>query len=294
MFAAEDIDAVIVATPPQFHEELARGAMEAGKHVLVEKPMAPTLAACRSMVETAARTGRVLTVGFNHRYFPALKLVHDAARSGALGKITHVRAYAGHMGLQEFGAPWMYDRNIMGGGALMDNGIHILDLVRYLMGDFNEVYGHTSNKVWNLDAEDNVIALFRSTEGVLGSLQASWSEWKGYRFHIEIYGDHGMARAYYAPMMATIITLDKPGGERQVKRHFFPGNILREKLRGWQSTTIRAFHEEFADFKALAQGGSGSGRIATGADGLRSIEVAHSVYASDRSGQATILGPFPG
>ena len=172
----------------------------------------------------------------------------------------------------------------------MDNGIHLIDLMRYVMGDFVEVYGHALNRVWKLNtAEDNALALFRSSEGVVGSLHSSWSEWKGYRFHVEAYGERGMARAYYAPMMATVIRLDRPGGERKIERHFYLSNIVREKFRGWQSTVIETFIEEFNDFAKLAQGQSGSGRIATAVDGLRSIQVAHAIYMSERDHRPVIL-----
>ncbi|MDZ4760258.1 MAG: Gfo/Idh/MocA family oxidoreductase, partial [Alphaproteobacteria bacterium] len=280
--------------PPQFHEKLAVLAVRAGKHVLVEKPMAATVEACRRMVEAAQDSKRLLTVGFNHRYFPALKLVRDAVQSGELGELRHVRAYAGHMGLQEFKSPWMYDANVMGGGALMDNGIHILDLCRYIAGDFREVYGHTLNETWKLGgAEDNAMALFRSDTGVVCSLHASWTEWKGYRFHVEAFGDRGMARAYYAPQMATVITMDKPGGQRTIKRHFYPANIVREKLKGWQTTTVAALAEELDDFVAVAEGKPGSGRIATGIDGIRSIETGKAVYASSKAGRSITLDPLP-
>ncbi len=289
LLAAANLDAVIISTPPPFHEELTLRAIAEGKHVLVEKPMAAMVDACRRMVAAAHRANRVLAVGFNHRYFKATKLVRDAVRSGALGQLSHVRAYAGHTGLSEFKAPWMYDRDVMGGGTLMDNGIHVLDLVRYVMGDFEHVFGYESGAVWRLTAEDNVLALFRASNGVTASLQASWTEWKGYRFHIEAYGDRGMARAYYAPMMSTLITMNEPGGKRLIRRRFFPADIVREKLRGWQSTVIAAFLEEFADFAALARGESGSGRLATGLDGLRAVEAAHAVYEGGRSGKAMTL-----
>lgn len=293
MLEWDGIDAVIISTPPQYHHDLAVLALGASKHVLVEKPMAATVQECRSMQAAAVKANRVLSVGFNHRYFKAMKLMRDIVRSGAIGPLTHVRAYAGHTGLSEFKAPWMYDAKVMGGGALMDNGIHVLDLVRYIMGDFTEVYGYRSMAVWGLDgAEDNAVALFRSCTGVLGSLQASWGEWKGYRFHVEAYGPKGMVRAYYAPMMATVITMDKPGGDRRIVRHFFPRDIIREKLKGWQSTVIATFVEEFEDFMALARGEAGSGRIATAADGVRSIEVAKAVYKSGESGSAVVLAPL--
>lgn len=293
LLADPSLDAVVISTPPQFHEPLAVGALRNGKHVLVEKPMAATVESCRRMVTAAQEAGRLLTVGFNHRYFPALKVVRDAVRNGDIGRLTHVRAYAGHMGLQEFKAPWMYDAEIMGGGALMDNGIHVLDLCRYVMGDFRQVFGYALNDTWNLGgAEDNALALFRSDEGVVCSLHASWTEWKGYRFHIEAYGDRGMARAYYAPLMATVITMDRPGGRRKITRNFYPANIVREKLKGWQSTTVQALAEELEEFVTLARGGAGAGRIATGLDGLRAIEVGKAVYASGRGGKTIILDPL--
>lgn len=291
LLEAPDVDAVIISTPPQSHETLAVSAMQAGKHVLVEKPMAASPEACRRMIEAAEANRRTLTVGFNHRYFEALKFVRDAVRSGSLGKISHVKAFTGHTGLSEFKAPWMYDPAIMGGGALTDNGVHVLDLCRYVMGsDPREVFGHATDHVWGLGAaEDNAFALLRSDDGVVASVHASWSEWKGYRFHVEAYGSHGMARAYYAPMMATRIELSEPGGSRAVTRRFYLDNLVREKLRGWQSTVIRSFLEEFSDFAAIAAGGLGSGRIASGFDGLRSVEIAKAVYASGRGGQAVSL-----
>jgi predicted dehydrogenase len=288
-----DVDAVIISTPPQLHEPLAIAAAKAGKHALVEKPMASTPDACERMIAAARSAGTLLTVGYNQRYFPALKLVRDVIRSGEIGRLSHIRAYAGHGGLAEFKAPWMYDKAVMGGGALMDNGTHIVDLVRYIMGDPTQVYGQALHRVWGLDVEDEAMALLRNEDGVAASIEASWDDWKGYRFHIEAYGDRGMARAYYAPMMATVVRLDRPGGQKSVERHFYPKAILREKFRGWQSTAVQTFLEEFDDFVAAAAGQSGSGRIALGADGLRAVQIAHAVYDSSRTGNRVILGPLP-
>ena len=281
LIAASDVDAVIISTPPPLHEPLAIAAASAGKHALIEKPMAASPEACERMMLAARRFGTLLSVGYNHRYFEALKLVRDVVRSGDIGTLSHVRAYTGHSGLSEFKAPWMYDKDVMGGGALMDNGTHIIDLVRYIIGDPTEIVGFATHKIWKLGVEDEGIALLRTAEGTTASIEASWHEWRGYRFHIEAYGDRGMARAYYAPMMATVIRLDKPGGSKSVERHFYPKAMLREKVRGWQSTVIQTFREELADFIATAQGGQHSGRLALAADGLRAVQIAHATYASD-------------
>ncbi len=292
LIAHPAVDAVIISTPPPLHEPLAMQALQAGKHVLIEKPMAASVEACQRMAMAAHAAGRLLTVGYNHRYFAAVKMVRDAVQTGAIGRLTHVRAYTGHTGMSEFKAPWMYDPAVMGGGTLMDNGTHIIDMVRYVMGDFEEVLGYTSNGVWGIDrVEDNALALMRSPGGVIGSIQSSWSEWKGYRFHIEAYGDRGMASAYYAPMMAKVITLDKPGGVPVVRRHFFPGAIVREKLRGWQSTVIQTFIEELSDFVDRSEGRAGSGRLAVAEDGIRAVQVAQAVYSASRTGTPDRLLP---
>lgn len=287
--AASEAEAVIVSTPPDTHEALAAAVLRAGKHVIVEKPMANSPEACARMIALAAERQRVLTVGFNHRYFPAVKAMRDAITSGSIGALSHVRGYAGHAGLAEFKAQWMYDKEVMGGGALLDNGIHMIDLVQHVMGPVRQVYGKALDKTWGLDrVEDNGYAILTGDNGVIGTLGASWTEWKGYHFHIEAYGTHGMARASYAPMMSSIITMDRPGGVRKTRRNFYPALILREKLQGWQSTALRTLAEEMRDFIALVQGRAG-GRIASAADGLRAIQIAQAVYASSAGGGAVTL-----
>lgn len=289
LIASKDVEAVIISTPPLSHEQLAVAAASAGKHVLVEKPMAADPEACERMVAAARAAGTTLTVGYNHRYFEAVKLLRDVVRSGEIGTLSHVRAYTGHSGLAEFKAEWMYDKKVMGGGALMDNGTHLIDLVRYIIGDPDEVVGLATKNVWKLGVEDEGLALLRTPEGVTASIEASWHEWRGYRFHIEAYGDRGMVRVYYAPMMATVIRLDRPGGTRSVQRYFYLRSILREKLRGWQSTVIRTFVEELADFVATTTGNPHSGRLALGTDGLRAVQIAHATYRSEAARECVRL-----
>lgn len=288
-----EVEAVVVSTPPQFHENIVVAALEAGKHVLCEKPLGSSVESCRVMVETSRKTGKVLTTGFNHRYFSAVQAVKQALDSGAIGELDHVRAFAGHTGLSEFKAPWMYDKDIMGGGALMDVGIHMIDLTRYLLGDIAEVYGSATTNVWKLDrSEDNGFALMRNAQGKHAIFHATWTEWRGYRFHIEAYGDKGMARASYAPMVSTIITMDKPGGTPRRQRNFYPDNIVREKIKGWQSTVVTTFQQEFTDFVRLCQQGQ-AGRIADGFAGFRAVEIANAIYQSTETKEiVTLSKPF--
>jgi len=280
IFESDEIDAIIVSTPPQFHEQAVLAALAAGKHVLCEKPLANSLEACRRMVVAAGERKKILTTGFNHRYFPAIQFLKKTIAEGTIGKLNHVRAFAGHEGLSQFRSPSEYDPNAIGGGALFDVGIHLIDLTAHVLGDVREVSGIATGTVWNLPgAEDNGFALLRSSAGVVATLQASWTEWKGYRFYLEAYGDRGMVRAYYAPMMHLLIAMDKPGGVRRTSRSFYPLNIVKEKLLGWQGTVIETFRQELSDFIALAAGEERSA-IADGYAGFRAIEIANAVYRS--------------
>jgi predicted dehydrogenase len=276
------LDAVIVSTPPHLHEEIALAALEAGKHVLCEKPLAPTVESCRRILECARRHGRSLATGFNQRYFPAIQFVKQVLDRGELGRLRHVKAYAGHSGLNEFRQPWEHDSRIIGGGTLMDNGIHLIDHVRFLLGDVEEVYGFASSRIWNLNgSEDNGFALLRGEKDAIATLHSSWSEWRGYRFSIEAFGDRGMARASYGPMMATAVRMERPGGPARRERRLFPWIAVREKLSGWQSTVRLTFEQELRDFLGLLEGKPGS--IADGVAGLRAVEIAHAIRASSES-----------
>lgn len=292
MLACDGVEAIIVSTPPQFHEELTIAALEAGKHVLCEKPLANSVAACRRMVETSSRTGKTLATGFNQRYFPAIQFVKQTLDSGLIGELDHIRAFAGHTGLSEFKSPWMYDKTVMGGGALMDVGIHIIDLTGYLLGGVEEVFGIASGDVWKLDrVEDNGLALLLSPQKKRAILQATWTEWKGYRFYIEAYGEKGMVRAFYAPMMNMLIYMDKPGGRRRRKFNFYPKVIIEEKRRGWQSTVIKSFQQELTDFVKLCEGKQGI--IADGFSGFRAVEIVDAIYRSTEEKQMIrLVSPF--
>ena len=278
MLELDYVDAVIVSTPPQYHEDMVLSALESGKHVICEKPLSNSVESCQRMLGTATRTGKTLATGFNQRYFPAIRFVKETTDSGLIGELDHVRAFAGHTGLSEFSAPWMYDKKVIGGGALMDVGIHMIDLTRYLLNEVDEVYGIATGNIWNVDQnEDNGYALMRSPQGKVATLHATWSEWKGYRFHIEAYGTKGMARAYYAPMMSMAIYLEG-SGKRRRKRNFYPMNILQEKLHGWTWTVVKCFQQEIDDFVRLCQGQPGT--IADGYAGFRAVEIANAIYRS--------------
>ena len=292
VFDRADVDAVLVCTPPDSHEMHTLAALETGKHVLCEKPLAPTPDAARRMAKAALRHGRVLATGFNQRYFPNLRCVKRFIEQGRIGNVRYVRAYAGHRGLSEFRSPAEHDPAVIGGGALMDNGIHLIDHLRYLAGDFDEVQGFASEACWKITgAEDNGLAVLTARDGRWASLHASWTEWRGYRFWIQAYGEKGAVRASYGPLYAELAEVDSEGRPVRRERSFFPAVNVREKLGGWQATVVQSFADELADLTRRVEGADAP--AATAFDGFRAVEIAHAVRrSSDLRLPVALSDPF--
>jgi predicted dehydrogenase len=190
MVARPDVDIVIVATT---HDQLACVATEAvaaGKHVLIEKPGARRAAELDVVVEAARRTGALVRVGFNHRYHRALRRAREIFESGALGEMMFLRGRYGHGGRPGYEKEWRADAALSGGGELIDQGMHLIDLARWFLGDFAKVTGRTPTYFWNMPVEDNAFLLLETSGGQVAFLHTGWSEWKNL-FSLEISGRTG-------------------------------------------------------------------------------------------------------
>ena len=239
-----DLDAIIVSTPLHLHEDACIGALDAGLHVFCEKPLANSSSSAERIVAAAEAANRVLAVGFNLRYYPMVKFAREAVDKGRIGNVTHIRVHGGHTGIHNFVDDWEYKRPYSGGGAMMDIGIHMTDLARYFLGEITSVYGSMSEDVWHVDgSEDNAIAIFKNPDGIVASYQTTWAEWKGYKSHVEIYGDNGMVRAAYAPM-SNLLIANTVNGKSHTVRKYYPWVMLREKVFSWKTTALLSFGEE--------------------------------------------------
>lgn len=272
MLQREDIDAVVVATPPSVHAEMCIAALEAGKHVLCEKPLARTPDECRTILDAAERSSGHLAVGFNYRFYPSFLGAREAIDSGVIGALDHIRAYAGYSATGH-NQPWVHDANTVGGGALRDNGIHLIDLTRHFLGEVVEVKGFATGHVWTFPGcEDNGFALLRNAEGRVATLQASWTEWRRYRFRLEMYGSLGCVTATCFPMMLETVTSAETGGRTRRKRDWFPGWAVGEKLKSYRWVVVKSFVAQYDAMLAAINGESTV--LATGMDGLRAVEIA--------------------
>jgi predicted dehydrogenase len=273
LIARDDVDAVIVSTPPSLHAEMTIAALKAGKHVLCEKPLARTLDECHQMLDAAENSGMFLATGFNYRFYPSILKARELFDSGLIGELDHIRSYTGYTAA-DHNHDWLHDHDVMGGGALRDNGIHLIDLTTYFLGKAEQVDGMASNSVWRFQGcEDNGFILMRNTNGNVATLQASWTEWRGYKFLIEIYGSRGCIRTSCFPMITQAVWIDAQGGKTRRQSDYFLKTQLMEHLRSYRWVVIQSFIKEFHAF-SLATSGKAS-TIATGLDGLKSIEIAY-------------------
>jgi predicted dehydrogenase len=186
-----EVDAVFVCTPNRYTPEIVVAALEAGKHVFAEKPPGRDMDDIGLIIRAErAAPGCKLKFGFNHRYHAGIREAKRILDSGRLGRVLWMRGIYGKSGGVGFEKEWRSSRAESGGGILLDQGIHMLDLFRFFCGDFTEVKAMVTTAYWPLDMEDNAFALLRDAEGRIAMLHSSSTQWK-HRFSLEIYTAEG-------------------------------------------------------------------------------------------------------
>jgi len=295
-----DVDIVVVATPNAFHREISVEAMRQGKHVVCEKPLATTPAEAEEMLATAETEGVGLMTNFNHRRHDHNMRAKELIQQGMIGRPVFVRGRIGHGRFVVGPSPagpgrfqcvnsWYMDATEAGGGTVIDNGVHLIDLAAWFMGDeFVSVQGSVSH---NLDicergpdggpmvkqasnCEDNGFGLFTTPDGRIASLQSSWTQWQGY-LHVEIFGTHGWIVVNNDQIQGTVTY-------QVLRRHGDPSATTTEVpalLKPDPSWRLQL--EEFA--AALREGRSPS---PDGHDGLRAVRLVHALYRSAASRRA--------
>ena len=237
--ARRDVDVVVVATTNDALASVAQAALDAGKHVLVEKPAARRAAEIDPLIAAARLSGMRVRVGFNHRYHPALQKAHEIVSAGTLGPLMFIRGRYGHGGRVGYDKEWRADPRLSGGGELLDQGVHLIDLSRWFLGPFVSVEGFAATYFWKMPVDDNAFLTLRTVGGQCAFLQVSSSEWKNL-FSFEIYGREGK------------LSLEGLGGSYGVERITLykmrpemgpPDTTSWEYPRGDQSWSL-----EFAEF----------------------------------------------
>ena len=190
LLTLHSIDVVVVATLHDSLADITHAALSAGKHVLVEKPAARTAAELQPVIDAQQRFGGKVHVGFNHRYHRALRKARALIDSGALGPLMFIRARYGHGGRPGYDREWRANPALSGGGELIDQGPHLIDLARWFLGDFVDITGYAHTYYWDMPVDDNGFMLLKTAQHQVAFLHASCTEWKNL-FSMEIYGRDG-------------------------------------------------------------------------------------------------------
>jgi predicted dehydrogenase len=265
--ARPDVDLVIASTVNAALAPIVRAAVTEGKHVLVEKPAARHAEELRPIVLASRERGVLVKVGFNHRFHPAFLKARQLCDAGELGPLLYVRARYGHGGRLGYEREWRADPAIAGGGELLDQGIHLIDLSRWFLGDFIEVHGHIATYFWKMPVEDNGFLSLRTAQGQTAWLHASCTEWKNL-FSFELFGRDGK------------LQIDGLGGSYGVERLSFyrmlpqmgpPETIIWEYPGEDQS-----WRAEFTHFRdCIAAGRPPQGTLD---DAIAALDVVDQVY----------------
>jgi len=181
------VDVVMVATLNATLAPIALAAVKRGKHVLIEKPGGIRVAELEALHAAAVKSGALVRIGYNHRYHPACLKALELFRGGALGPMMFVRGRYGQGGRPGYEKEWRGNPELSGGGELIDQGVHLIDLAGIFLGEFTTVEGHAATYYWNMPVEDNAFLSLRNAAGNTAWLHASCSEWKNL-FSLEIYG----------------------------------------------------------------------------------------------------------
>ena len=185
-----EVEIVIVSTLHNSLAEITLAAAKSGKHVLVEKPAARSAKELEKIIPLVKEFNTKIRVGFNHRYHRALLKAKRIVDSGTLGSLMFIRARYGHGARVGYESEWRANPEISGGGELIDQGSHLIDLSRWFLGEFTETQGFAHTYYWDMPVDDNGFMLLKTADKQVAFLHASCTEWKNL-FSMEIYGKQG-------------------------------------------------------------------------------------------------------
>jgi predicted dehydrogenase len=267
-----DIDAVIVSASNDTHAPVGLAALAAGKHLLVEKPLARTPEEAAELVMAAERAGRTLQTGFNHRWYPSIQHARRLVDEGAIGQPIMARCRYGHGGRRSWPSEWFTRKEISGGGTFLDNGVHALDLFRWFLGDFAEATGMVATLAWEVACEDNGVGAFRTADGRLALLHSSWTQWDPV-FSFELFGREGFIHV----TSRESLTL---GGRGAV--------IGPVPTQTWTTPGPNvSFDDDWREFAAAIR--EGRPPLTDGRAGLEAVRMAYAVYEASATGRTVRL-----
>jgi predicted dehydrogenase len=271
----QNIDVLFVCLTNDVAASVTIDGLEKGLHVFCEKPPGRNVSDIERVIECENRhPGQKLKYGFNHRYHDSVRDALEIVKSGELGKVINLRGIYGKSKIINFKSDWRTKRDIAGGGILLDQGIHIVDLMRLFAGEFTEIHSFISNDFWRHDVEDNAYALMRTADGAVAMLHSSATEWR-HRFHLDLTLEKGSivlsgilsGSKSYGDETLTISWADEPGD----------GDPRKKTTR---YTNDPSWADEITEFaNAITEGVEI--QYGTSVEALRTMELVYAIYCAD-------------
>ncbi|GAB4522341.1 MAG: Gfo/Idh/MocA family oxidoreductase [Anaerolineae bacterium] len=298
MLACDDIDAVSIALPNFLHAPAAIAALEAGKHVLIEKPLAMTAEEGKAMVDAARRTGRKLMICFNYRFRGDSQAVKRQVEAGTLGEVYYTRAgWLRQTGIPGIGS-WFTDKSLSGGGPLIDLGVHVLDLAVWLMGSPEPIsasgstyakFGPRGRGGWGgerftvgeggFSVEDMATGYVRFANGATLSLEVSWASFTSHRddYYVHLFGDEGGIE----------LNVREYGFDENVRLFHEVAGVYTESRPhydhgGGHAEAVAAFVDAILEDREPCPSGE---------DGLRILRIIDALYRSAEAGHEVTIDP---
>ena len=279
MLMKESLDVLIVCMTNDIATKVTIAGLQNGLHVLCEKPPGRFVSDIESVRKVELNYPDLkLMYGFNHRYHDSVQDAIEVVKSGELGNIINLRGVYGKSKLVTFNQDdWRTKRSISGGGVLLDQGIHMVDLMRLFAGEFKDIYSFISNKFWGFDVEDNAYALLKTEGGIIGMLHSSATQWR-HKFSLEINLEKGSvilggiltgSKSYGSETMTIVwANPNNDGGDPKRKKVHYNKDVSWER-------EIAVFCDSIINDKKIKYGGS--------LDALRTMELVHDIYTSDKA-----------
>ena len=270
-------DAVFVCLTNDSNSEATIHALNRGAHVFCEKPPGRNVEDMYKVIEAEKRNvNKKLMYGFNHRYHDSVEEALRILRSNKLGKVINMRGVYGKSKLTTFNqTDWRINRDIAGGRVLLDQGIHMVDLMRLFAGEFTTVYSFVENSCWNYDVEDNVYALMRTKNGIVSMLNSSATQWR-HKFHLDVNFEKGSlvlsgilsgSKSYGAETLTVVsANLDSDHGNPKEVTTKYNTDL------SWYKE-IEEFYNCVLNNKKVTSG--------TSYDSLKTMELVYKIYCSD-------------
>ena len=271
-----DLDVIFISLPNYLAPEVTVKSLEKGLHVFCEKPPSKTVEEVNDVLETKKKYPlQKLKYGFNHRYHQSVKDAYKIYESKELGEIINLRGVYGKNGYTSFSNGWRSKRKYSGGGILLDQGIHMVDLIRHFCGNFDEVHSFISNKYWNCDVEDNAYSIMKNEKGQIAMLHSSATHWQ-HKFSLNIFLTEGYL------ILSGFLTSSKSYGQEKLiigKRNNLPTGTNKEEIITYVEDN--SFQDEINEFVLSIINDT---QIQSGSiyDALSTMKLVYKIYYSDK------------